>query len=666
MAVSYFGTSSNPADNGAVAGPTVSIVPPASMVAGQLVILVAEYRASTVTHSISNTGGQTWNSATNVQDATVGITHRLFWCRFNGTWSANPSVTVTTGTLGMTLLMTVWSPTNSVNTWSVFEGFASGNVAGPSIALGSRNSTVNDVQFDYVVTADDNTWGRGGGSQWDGIVNFYVRNTQGNDLSIAWAYCIRGSGTALTCNFSEATLGTDPIGYGVITIRESGPNSITIDPTSYTYTGNTISLSKILKLIIAAASYTFTGNAITFSKIFNFIIAAGLYTFTGTAVALNKVSNFIISLAQYTYTGTNITLSKIFNFIITAATYTYSGATITFNKILNFIIATAAYTYSGAAITFSKILNFIIAQASYIYDGSQITFNKIINFSIALANYIYTAADVNFNKLINFIIAAANYTFTGSVITFQKIFNFIIATASYTYTGAVIVFSGLKSILIDAANYIFTGSAINFTGTPTPGKYPLTSDQLQIICQFITLYPPPYSNIVTDFINDLYVTGCRPNELLDATRWIENPGNADQWKLTPEKGNDPRYFYKSILSASLTNAIVNQIPPYDRLTLRQLEYVMHRVNPVGSLMTDDKLISAYIFRYNRVRDFVRDGKTDPQVQSIFGWDNIGLVARYNGRSLFSIYDSIPDETFYMANANNDILIDSDNSLILSQ
>ena len=114
----FFGVASNPADNGTVTGPTVAVAPPGAMVAGDLVVMYAHYRANAVTY-------QYWQQpAANhgprkLHIMVINQSTAVFWCRYNGTWAANPSVTVGAGALGLSAIMYVYRPTNAANSWGI-------------------------------------------------------------------------------------------------------------------------------------------------------------------------------------------------------------------------------------------------------------------------------------------------------------------------------------------------------------------------------------------------------------------------------------------------------------------------------------------------------------------------------------------------------------------
>lgn len=204
----FFNINSTPADNGTQAGPTVAVAPPGSMVAGDLVCMVAGYKNSGVTMAVSATGGQTWTSETAGGGATSGLTIRLFWCRFNGTWGANPSVTITSGTLAMSVHLLVFRPNAGSSTWSVSAAMAvTDQGASANIAPVARAIPIGDMGFSACISNDDNTYTSGGGGYT--LIGTQFRNLQGNDIAMGFAY--KESVNNFTDNpvWQQATLGND-------------------------------------------------------------------------------------------------------------------------------------------------------------------------------------------------------------------------------------------------------------------------------------------------------------------------------------------------------------------------------------------------------------------------------------------------------------------------
>lgn len=207
--ITYFSSASSPADNGtAQVNPTV-VTPPASMQAGDLVIFVGVRRASGITLTISQAGGQVWN-ALPALTGTTNVSPRIFWCRFNGTWSANPSIAMS-GTGGNTAVMHVFRPSTRGYSWAVDVAQVS---AAPATAqtvsiTGITNVKENTVTFAAWFTADENSWDQLTAG-WATPGSAQYRNLQGQDMSATFAYRIATtSGATGNVSKRQATLGND-------------------------------------------------------------------------------------------------------------------------------------------------------------------------------------------------------------------------------------------------------------------------------------------------------------------------------------------------------------------------------------------------------------------------------------------------------------------------
>jgi len=211
MAITFFGVSSTPTDNGSSASP-ITITPPASMVKGDLVVVVLHHKSASA-WSIVQGGGQTW---TNIGVGTYVsvISRAIYWCRYNGTWSANPSFSnAAGGTAPATGIMTVFRPTLGSNTWAGYEVSNSGaNATTALVTLGSFTpSNSNSVSLGTWLSSDDNTWGTLTGTGWSktGLAAQY-RNLSGQDNSTALAYYIQGTvGVIPAVSQTQLTLGAD-------------------------------------------------------------------------------------------------------------------------------------------------------------------------------------------------------------------------------------------------------------------------------------------------------------------------------------------------------------------------------------------------------------------------------------------------------------------------
>ena len=212
MTITLFGQASTPADNGAnVTNPTV-VTPPGSMASGDLVLLFAHSRATSGTLSMSQAGGQSWTSLT--QHNTTTCRRRIFWCIFNNTWSANPSVTI--GTTCNTVVMLVFRPTQGY-AFSADQALTDAVVSAPgspfTVTITGQTIASNSVCIAAWACIAANTWGTLAGAGWSktGLTAQY-RNTSGSDQTSSFAYFI-GSGVTgnVSQNESAGTAGASSI-----------------------------------------------------------------------------------------------------------------------------------------------------------------------------------------------------------------------------------------------------------------------------------------------------------------------------------------------------------------------------------------------------------------------------------------------------------------------
>jgi trimeric autotransporter adhesin len=184
----FFGVSNAPSDNVAQPGATVTLVPPALMQAGDLVIVYGQHRGNGATLSIGTTGGQIWNSGAMYTPGGTIQTIFISWCRYNGIWAANP--TVTGGNVGtaLTAVMYVFRPSNSNSTWAVHLAQANANGNGLIQSITGVTTTVpRTVSMAFWSNNAQNTWVSSGAAPinvgWTfpvfAVAANQIRNTQG-------------------------------------------------------------------------------------------------------------------------------------------------------------------------------------------------------------------------------------------------------------------------------------------------------------------------------------------------------------------------------------------------------------------------------------------------------------------------------------------------------
>ena len=158
------------------------------MTTGDLVVVIAQYRGGAVTFTVSGTGGQTWTVLTPV--VTTNQCASLIWCRYNGTWSADPTFRTAVGTNPLTCIMHVFRPSVTTKLWVVdVAQLELDFVAAATITMTRQTPNVSDtVSFAGWMTADDNTWGTLSGTNWAVSGTAQYRNTSGSIIHVLCAH----------------------------------------------------------------------------------------------------------------------------------------------------------------------------------------------------------------------------------------------------------------------------------------------------------------------------------------------------------------------------------------------------------------------------------------------------------------------------------------------
>lgn len=194
MAITYHGLASVPTStNGSNSTSPTAITPPASMSAGDLVIVVCGNRLTNDTHDVSNAGGQTWTKLATVSGTLATTT--WFWCVFDGTWDANPSFSH--GGTNNTCMMMVFRPTSGYS-WEVDVAENPTTFAAPSspydVTITGITCASASVAIASWFSRDDNTWALQSGASWTQPTGATINNLAGSDSGILMAYRLMPSG----------------------------------------------------------------------------------------------------------------------------------------------------------------------------------------------------------------------------------------------------------------------------------------------------------------------------------------------------------------------------------------------------------------------------------------------------------------------------------------
>jgi hypothetical protein len=224
-AITFF-ASATAASSGAAA---LAITPPATMQANDYVILLANlmHNTAATTLSIGETGGQAWTSEVEQDsaEAPAGAWNntRLFHCRYDGTWTADPSVdrSASSGS-SFTLTMLVFRGVDVTTALDVAA--ASGQFTAPGspfdVTVTGITTLTNNAMAVFLWTSnDDNTWTLQTGGWAQDFTE--VVNTTGTDSSQTHAYKIQATagGTGNVTN-RQATLGGDAGVFWTLALKE--------------------------------------------------------------------------------------------------------------------------------------------------------------------------------------------------------------------------------------------------------------------------------------------------------------------------------------------------------------------------------------------------------------------------------------------------------------
>lgn len=203
----YFNSSAAvPPDNDATGAPdntTQTLVPPTGMLAGDLVVVCGQVsNATTGNITVANAGGQTWTGP--YEQAGNDQNLCIYWCAFNGTWSANPTFTCAAlaGTQPYSVIMHVWRPPTTAYNWALDVAFAGANqAAATTITITGQTVNGDVVTLATWCSNDDNTWSNLVGTGWSAIGPAQQRNLAGADQSMTWANYISSLGNADGADF---------------------------------------------------------------------------------------------------------------------------------------------------------------------------------------------------------------------------------------------------------------------------------------------------------------------------------------------------------------------------------------------------------------------------------------------------------------------------------
>lgn len=134
------------------------------------------------------------------------------------------------------------------------------------------------------------------------------------------------------------------------------------------------------------------------------------------------------------------------------------------------------------------------------------------------------------------------------------------------------------------------------------------------------------------YFNTMYVTGCRPAELMDISLWSFD--GSSSVILQPLKKNYNRAFDSTTIAPAFIDYIINQNNVFATNSIGKYQYIFDKYNYLGRLINGAKYFNLYTFRYALARSLYADGMTPEDITTYFGWQDRYVVHSYLDDNLY--------------------------------
>jgi len=309
-------------NNQNITATNAAITPPSSMAAGDFILVYVAIRATGVTITNSNTGGQSWTAG--IDSEGNSVSYRSFYAVYNGNWSANPAWSWGSTPYPYILWMLVFRGVNQSSPIDAAENIA--NFASPTnpydVTIGASTITTQTngaVVVAMWATPDNNSWALQSGGWNNPNGQAYWQSSGGSDSSVSIAYqeqAVAGGNSAVTNR--QTSVGPDAGIRSIIALKPASvitvgngaaePSNTTIGPD-----GSITDLDNFT-LVTNSGTDTVTGATVTLSP-------AGAYN-NIAQVDITDTSN-TAKCASVTNPASNIVTFTVCNIPVTTSETTY-------------------------------------------------------------------------------------------------------------------------------------------------------------------------------------------------------------------------------------------------------------------------------------------------------------------------------------------------------
>ena len=143
---------------------------------------------------------------------------------------------------------------------------------------------------------------------------------------------------------------------------------------------------------------------------------------------------------------------------------------------------------------------------------------------------------------------------------------------------------------------------------------------------------PNYYPFLSTFLQVLYITGCRPHELLDINLWSRLDGK--YFVLEALKGNNIRTILISDLPVDFISYVDAVYFPWSLSNYRQFTYQFFKIYMYPTAIIDRKKCALYLYRHAFIKRLSDAGLSVEQIRQITGHKSDAVVEGYINSIIF--------------------------------
>jgi hypothetical protein len=396
----FFGVASTPADNGTNTADPTAVTPPGSMQSGDLVLMIAQARAASGTLQMSEAGGQTWTSLTQTNQTTCR--RRVFWCTFNGTWSANPSVAMGSTTNNIVVMLVFRHSTNE-RTWAADNALVNSAVTAPgspyTVTVSGITIAANSVGIAMWAAIDDITWSSLTGADWSqtGLTAQY-RNTSGSDESCSFAYKISIPGVAtgdVSQKQSLATAGAK----SSISFKEVNP-VLTVAETSHAVSSDAPTLVQHFGLIVQDATHAHSAETKALVQHNRLTAQEAAHSQAADAVVVTAhapTTQLTVQQTDHSHTADNVTLTQHNKLVVAETSHAHTAEAIALIQHNRLAAQEAAHSQAADAVVVTAhapTTQLTVQQTDHSHTADNVTLTQHNKLVVAETSHAHAADNV--------------------------------------------------------------------------------------------------------------------------------------------------------------------------------------------------------------------------------------------------------------------------------